>query len=110
MEPAESFGLPQLSATATVTVVPDSLDFIAEFNIDDSTITVQSGASQPLSVTAFNRRGQRVYANVAWTVADPSIASIWCCYYVYGNSAGTTRIIGTVAGGLRDSVDVTVTP
>lgn len=97
-----------LSANATVTVLQDSLDFVVSFNIEEQSITMSPFSFQSVTVTAFSRRGTQTFANVSFSSSDPSVAHMDCCFQVHSQSVGTTRITGTVAGGLSDFVDVTV--
>lgn len=98
-----------INATASVTVVPDSLGFLVSFNIEQSSITMPPFSSQELTITAFNRRGVPTFPDVAFNSPDPGIAQGQCCWrIVSGSTLGTVRVTATVPGGLSDFVDVTV--
>ncbi len=94
--------------TSSVTISgPQSTPTLASVAINPTSITVQAGGTQQLSVVGRLTDGSVSNPLITWTATGGSINSSGL--YTAGSTAGTYRVIASVAGGaIADTIPVTI--
>jgi hypothetical protein len=88
---------------------PGSITTVATIEIDPSPASVIAGGTIDLTAQAKDAKGAAVAGTIAWSSADPLIATVSDSGHVVGMAAGATTITASQSGK-SGSVALTVTP